>query len=194
MEQTDKDKCSEVLTKVAVAALSKSEEEDNAAEAIKEASERISKESPYQIKMTPLGERWVYKREGEDYVAPLSLMTYPGIQLNVVQHDLIAALYTAAQYIIKTKRKIPLTRSELIAPKKEGGCTEFGYKKGDLQKLEKKLLIKVSSIFLSSKTTKKSIGARVVVYLTPLGRGYVQKFIDKEFMSDGEVPKVDGGV
>lgn len=192
--QTATEECAETLSRVADTAMRRAEEgaaADNeasgATEAIKKAAEEVAKNAPYKMMLTPLGERWVYKTEGEDYVAPLSIMEYPGKPLSVALHDLMCTLYTASQEVVRLKRLVPLTRTELLAPTDKGGCTKYGYKKGELQKLEKKGLAKINHAHLSSKNTKKSVGSRVVVYLTALGRGYVQKHIDKEFMSDGEV-------
>ena len=164
-------------------------EEEKEKDPLVEMAEKIRSEAPQGIRLTPLGEKLVWKK-GEDLVEDegLSIIPYSGEKpLNVTLHDLMCTLYTAAQYIIKSRRQIPITRDELIQPQKDGGCTKWGYKKGDVQKLEKLNLVKVSHTYLSEKKTQKRVGARVVVYPTALGRGYIQKFIDKEFMSDGKV-------
>jgi len=154
------------------------------ADALKEVAKEVVKKAPVGVKLTPLGERLVYDVGGTKRVEPLSLRIYPEGRLGFALHDLMATLYTASQHIIKTKREIPITRDELILPKKTGGCTDFGYSKGQLKKLEAKDLLTVKHTYLTNKSTKKSVGARTVVMLTPLGRGYVQKHVDKEFLAD----------
>ena len=153
-----------------------------------EIAEKIVERAPYAVRLTPMGEILVYKKGDQTSEEPLSLIPCDRENaLSVAQHDLMCTLYTAAQYIVETGRSVPITRDELIKPRKEGGCTEFGYTKGELQKLEKMELIKIGYAYLSKKSTgsrKRPVGARVVVYPTALGRGYIQKFIDKEFMRE----------
>lgn len=153
-------------------------------EGLLETAQKIVDQAPQAIRLTPLGEKRVYKKEGRLCEDPeLSVLPYEREKpLNVTLHDLMCTLYTAAQYIIKSGRLIPVTRDELIKPQKEGGCTEWGYKKGDVQKLEKMGLVSVSHSYLQDKTSKKMVGARVVVYPTALGRGYIKKFVDRGFL------------
>jgi len=172
------------------------EEKEETKDPLVEMAEKIRSQAPQGIRLTPLGEKMVWKKEGglvED--ENLYIIHYNGEKpLNATLHDLMCTLYTAAQYIIKSGRQIPITRNELIQPQKDGGCTQWGYKKGDVQKLEKLDLVKVGHTYLSEKKTQKKVGARVVVYPTALGRGYIQKFVDKEFMVDNKEFMVDDKV
>lgn len=161
---------------------------DGQTKALREMAEKLRSQAPHAVRLTPFGEKLVWKKDGK-IVEDEGLSFIPCERekaLAVTLHDLMCTLYTAAQYINKQKRLIPITRDELIKPEKEGGCTRFGYKKGDLYKLEKLGLIKIGHTYLTEKGTGKKVGARVVIYPTSRGRGYIKKFIDEEFMSDAE--------
>jgi len=156
--------------------------------ALNKVANKVLEKVPIGVKLTPLGERLVYDMGGTKRVEPLSIKEYPDGPLGIALHDLMATLYTASQYIAKTKREIPITRDELILPKKTGGCTDFGYRKGQLKKLETKDLLTARHTYLTDKRTKNRVGVRTVIMLTPLGRGYVRKHVDKEFMADVQEP------
>jgi hypothetical protein len=127
-------------------------------------------------RFTVHGEQKLRRVKGELVPLPLDI-TEPNDSLAQRYRDEMIILYDAVRQIEeKGVRFLPITRTEMLYWKVQKD-TLRGMQKAGL--IEEKLIdtIKVG-------TTNKKASARVVVYFTPLGRGYIRKFIDDRYMQE----------
>ena len=158
-------------------------------EAMKKAAEEIRKNSPEGFLLTAYGERLVFKTPaGERVAAPLSIIPFEKEKLPDEQHEVMANIYAASTQIhAMEKREVPLTISEVTSDKASGGVFDEPLKKKDISDLVSLKLLKTKLAFLRNSISGKKAGSRKIVYLTALGRGYVNAHIDKEFMNASEL-------
>jgi len=124
------------------------------------------------------GERMVRLMKDETKrLAPLEVEEYTGERLESALEDIFGNMFEAVQQIAAMhKRLVPLTRQEFVS-------VAHGLK-SDIDKLEKKGLIKETIIPMKNPLTNKNTGSKSVVYFTALGRGYVSKFFDEEYYAE----------
>lgn len=140
---------------------------------------------PIAIKFLPDGKAIVWRREGKYVVEPME-MSIPAedFPMSADAHLMMRGIYEMVRQIRELKRIVPLLRGELF------GQMPHLLKKSDteyktiLRELEKKELVTTDSVPIVHKD-KKTRQVRSLVLLTPLGRGYIKKYVDPEYTLEG---------
>ena len=131
--------------------------------------------------LTPEGEIPVMTDQAGNVIQELPV---PKVELKALpkefrpkHHAGIMSLAAFVGMIVGTKRKIPATRDELIE--------QWGLTKPLIQDLEKMGFVKTRITPLIQAKTGRSVGARAVVFHTPLGHAYIRKVQNEAVQSAG---------
>lgn len=146
---------------------------------LEEAAKKVLSEMviPVYVQFTPLGERVIRKVGDKEVIDPYEVLDYEGDALESLLHTAMENIFAGSTQIVDMEgRNVPLTRNECF--------TNLKISKQSLRKLIKKYLVSERLVSLKRTSNGKPERSQAVVYLTPLGRGYVTKFFDENYFEE----------